>query len=491
MPRNATGTIAIYRDVSAVVLVALSFQESGVRCRAIPAPSTTVALPSGQPNDGDSYEVSDADGSCSPANALIVVPPAGTTIRGAANFTATEAFETLTVTFDAKSGDWIVAESVTGAASTVHWANDLASSSNTHQWVSGISGTNGTGATCTVRTGLTLEQTQSAAQTPQVFFRLHPFTPGVAPYETFMSTSVFHGTDDNAWALGYNASNSVPAEPQAVWNIEPNFHASVGPDVFQLEHYISVSVPGVLAPMRPMGYVADRTLGNVTPSITFAGDGFQINGGPVNGPYAQQVKFVANGIQVFPAAYNVTALGSLGLSAVTFLQFIATGVAAATEFSADVIAWGDHLRANTAFFDNVNGGAGNLLFYPNGGNKGALGFGGNRWGAVNTNALSTAQVTKTAAYVIDSAGANDCIVWVDTSATPAFALTLPAPTLGRRLVVQDVGGNLTVANVTLTRHGAEKINGAAANLALITNRATWEITSDGTDWITGKSVTGG
>jgi hypothetical protein len=109
MARNNRNQIAIYRDVSAVVAVALSPQENGVRVRQVQGPTTTVSLPSDAfPNDGDSYEIIDADGSSSPANQLRIVPPAGTTIRGGAFFAIQSPFESATVTFDASHDEWLV-----------------------------------------------------------------------------------------------------------------------------------------------------------------------------------------------------------------------------------------------------------------------------------------------------------------------------------------------------------------------------------------------
>jgi hypothetical protein len=110
MPANSVSTIAIYRDVSAVAAVKLSVQETGVRVRAIPSGSTTVALPASPfPNDGDSYEVIDADGSCGPANLVIVTPTAGTTIRGAGAFPLAAPFASARFTFDAAADAWTVA----------------------------------------------------------------------------------------------------------------------------------------------------------------------------------------------------------------------------------------------------------------------------------------------------------------------------------------------------------------------------------------------
>ena len=77
------------------------------------------------------------------------------------------------------------------------------------------------------------------------------------------------------------------------------------------------------------------------------------------------------------------------------------------------------------------------------------------------------------------------------SAGGAFAITLPAPAAGLKFELVDMGNNLTVANVTLTRHGAESINGVAGNLALVTSGARYVVTCDGTNWWVNKSLAGG
>lgn len=121
MSANNVSTIVINRDVSAVATVNLSVQETGVRVRAIPTPGGTVVnLPAKPfPNDGDSYEVIDGDGSCSPANLLTVAAPAGTTIRGLGVFVMSTPFASAWFTFDAAADSWIVTFSAGGASPTI------------------------------------------------------------------------------------------------------------------------------------------------------------------------------------------------------------------------------------------------------------------------------------------------------------------------------------------------------------------------------------
>lgn len=108
MPSNSTGTIAVWRDATAVDVVNVSPQDAGVRVRQVQAPHTEVELPDEPPTDGDNYDVVDADGSCGAGNAIVITPPAGTTIRGASTFALTTAFAAARVVFDARARDWVV-----------------------------------------------------------------------------------------------------------------------------------------------------------------------------------------------------------------------------------------------------------------------------------------------------------------------------------------------------------------------------------------------
>jgi hypothetical protein len=119
MPSNSVGTIAIWKNASAVAIVNLSLQDTGVRLRAIPGAGTTVDLPPAQPTDGDNYEIIDADGSSGPGNQVTIVPPAGTTIRGGATFVLQSPFSGVRVTFEANDDDWVVEQSTGGNAGSV------------------------------------------------------------------------------------------------------------------------------------------------------------------------------------------------------------------------------------------------------------------------------------------------------------------------------------------------------------------------------------
>lgn len=107
MPANSLGQIAIWQNASGAAdnPFTLSLQDAGVRLRDIQTPSI-VNLPASEPNDGDAYEVQDQDGSCSVANTVRIVPPAGTTIRGGATLVLSDAFVSARLVFDAPENDW-------------------------------------------------------------------------------------------------------------------------------------------------------------------------------------------------------------------------------------------------------------------------------------------------------------------------------------------------------------------------------------------------
>lgn len=99
-------------------------------------------------------------------------------------------------------------------------------------------------------------------------------------------------------------------------------------------------------------------------------------------------------------------------------------------------------------------------------------------------------VSKTAAYVLNSGATPDYRVWANT-ASGAFPITLPPPALGLEFEIVDSGNDFATNNLTLTRHGGETINGASANLPLVTSGAAYRITTDGVNWWVNKSVAGG
>jgi hypothetical protein len=110
--------------------------------------------------------------------------------------------------------------------------------------------------------------------------------------------------------------------------------------------------------------------------------------------------------------------------------------------------------------------------------------------AVNSASALTGPVvgtsrTVTTTYTVDSIS-GDYYLNVDTTGG-AFNITLPTPTTGRTLVLNDVKGNFGTAALTLVPHGAEKINLIAANKVLSATGAQYLIQSNGTDWFVAGS----
>lgn len=82
-------------------------------------------------------------------------------------------------------------------------------------------------------------------------------------------------------------------------------------------------------------------------------------------------------------------------------------------------------------------------------------------------------------YSIDSSG-SDNILLVNTSS--ARTLTLPSPTAGRFLTIQDSTGNSTINKITVSPHSTENINGANTSVTLSSNFTSWNFVSDGINW---------
>lgn len=77
--------------------------------------------------------------------------------------------------------------------------------------------------------------------------------------------------------------------------------------------------------------------------------------------------------------------------------------------------------------------------------------------------------------------ATDIYILVDTTGG-AVILTLPDPATRRKLVIRDVGDNLSVNALTIARFGTESIDGVAGNLIYTSDCGSIELISDGTDW---------
>ena len=92
---------------------------------------------------------------------------------------------------------------------------------------------------------------------------------------------------------------------------------------------------------------------------------------------------------------------------------------------------------------------------------------------IKTRTLTTSPTTLTA---------TDDLVCVDTSAV-THTITLPTPTLGRKITIKDSAGNAAARNITVNDNGTELIDGAGSqtinanygSLDLVYNGSTWVI----------------
>lgn len=257
------------------------------------------------------------------------------------------------------------------AGGLVTWATDLLSSTSSQQWVVGISGANGTGATCTLRSGTTIEQTQSGTVlAPVTCSPLQVFTPDAtrASYGLWAggTANVDGTTFDTVFYYGYNANPGaeVLTEPISRLNVENNFEQS--PGVYQVETYFeTTNFPGVGALIRPFGFVTQRASGavNVATSLSYTTPGqLSIAGGAAGS--TQQARFTDGTLLLTPTNYVIT--GNNGLSLNTLAGPLTCNAVGAAQYSGGttclIAASGGRLTM-TASTDSVyQGGSGQAVY---------------------------------------------------------------------------------------------------------------------------------
>jgi hypothetical protein len=393
-------------------------------------------------------------------------------------------------------------------------ANDLLTSTPSHQWVSGISGTNGTGATCALRSGVSIVQTQGgtlAVPLHEIPFRFQPVDPTQPPFTLEFQGLKFFSTVDNVMALGTNVNHPVN-QPEGEYVLEQDFENA--PGQHQMEAYIQFNKwPGGVQTdfIRPWSNFYRTAPGGVSQlGIGWINGGaLQIGGGTTAVPLLEW-QFNDGVAQIDPATAH--ALYTLECFSTTFL------LEAAHAFALNVLGTQAAFNTNAGcqFIWNVDqhvfntaGHAGkceldttidNARFFPLTDGQGTIGLGppdlsggSLKWKAGGFYGMSGGQKTVAAAYVVDSGAIpRDWEIWANTTGG-AFPITLPNPALnkGRKLAIIDSGNNFAVANLTLTRFGGETINGVAANLVLLTSGSRYEISCDGTNWWVTKSLVGG
>ncbi len=96
--------------------------------------------------------------------------------------------------------------------------------------------------------------------------------------------------------------------------------------------------------------------------------------------------------------------------------------------------------------------------------------------------LSVNTITATP-YAVDSSLVFDYTILVDlTTIAAATTITLPAPAIGRTLIIKDRDGLASVHNITVARNSFEKIEGVSADIVFSANFGSWTFVADGTNW---------
>lgn len=89
-------------------------------------------------------------------------------------------------------------------------------------------------------------------------------------------------------------------------------------------------------------------------------------------------------------------------------------------------------------------------------------------------------ITATNTYTVDTnTTTSDLVVFANKAG--AFTITLPTPTNGRIVYIQDKSGAANTNNVTIAHHSAENVNGASSIL-INTAYGGYQCRSDGTNW---------
>lgn len=98
-----------------------------------------------------------------------------------------------------------------------------------------------------------------------------------------------------------------------------------------------------------------------------------------------------------------------------------------------------------------------------------------------TTNLLTAGIFTPLSYNVDSNPTADYLLLCDTT-NETIAITLPAPTNGRTIIIKDAVGFANTNNIYIVPHFTEKIDGSSSTRQLTTNRQVFKLISDGIDW---------
>ena len=98
---------------------------------------------------------------------------------------------------------------------------------------------------------------------------------------------------------------------------------------------------------------------------------------------------------------------------------------------------------------------------------------------INGALSGTTRTVTSSTFTVDTT-TTDYIIYTDSTSN-AITVTLPTPTNGRILVIEDSTGQAATNNITILPHASEKINGASS-FVINQNYGSVRLTSDGTNW---------
>ncbi len=330
--------------------------------------------------------------------------------------------------------------------SGVTWADDLSSSSNTHQWVSGISGSSGTSGTVTLGDGtnaLTLlgVAVTSYAQGPDV---------------------TIQGSAGGTQAASSGKQGGIVTIAGGTGGAGQGGNNDGG------------------------GGHLDLNGGSGGPGTGGTGGSVNITGGSTAGGDAGNVN-ISGGVHTLTGNHGVITLKT---ASTTRLTVGATGTITVAAFGTGLVHSDSsgNLTSSTLVDADVNASAAiaGSKITPNFGSQ-ALTAGTSVLGtttSANSIIGSLTYTTKTfsSTGTVDTS-TNDLLIYADTSGS-GFTLTLPPPTNGRTLIVKDKKQSFNSNNLTIAPNGSEKIDGVAASVVLNITNEQIILTSDGTDWFT-------
>jgi len=107
MPSNSQQTIQVWTPVIAAASHAFSRGDFGAFVTEIPSGGTILILPADSV-DGDWYDWTDADGSCSSGSPVTMQAADAATIQGESSFDWTAAYSWARARYDADTNNWVL-----------------------------------------------------------------------------------------------------------------------------------------------------------------------------------------------------------------------------------------------------------------------------------------------------------------------------------------------------------------------------------------------